>query len=122
MTCANPEVQKIQCNNVDKLNADHDLDQDQFKEIEVDAGILTMDTEGPTSDILRLAPSTSSQPHATLHTPSSMSLISSQWPPRKSIPSAYQQEPVWKFPKNEKTASLKDIAHQFQIFLLSLQP
>ena len=59
MTHTNSEVQTFECSNVDKLNANHDLDQDQLKEIEVDAGTLPVDIEGPTSDILSLVPSTS---------------------------------------------------------------
>jgi len=114
MTCTNSKVQIIQRSDVDELYADHDLDQDRFEEIEVDAGTLPVDTKGPTSGVLSSAPS-ASQLHSALPT---MSSTSSRRPPRKSIPSARRRELVWKSQNNE-TVSLDDIARQFQSFLLT---
>ena len=110
MTRTNSEVQKVQRSDVDELDADHDPDQDRFEEIEVGAGTLSVDTNGPTSDVLSLAPS-APQPHATLPT-------ASRRPPRKSIASARRRELVWKSHKNE-TVSLEDIARQFKSSLLT---
>ena len=109
------EVQKIQRSDVDELDADHDLVQDRFEEI--DAGTLLVDTKGPTSDALGSA-SSAPQLHAALPIASSMSSISSRRPPRKSISSARRRELVWKSQKNE-TVSLEEIARQFQSFLLT---
>jgi hypothetical protein len=109
MTRTNSEVQKIQRSDVDELDADHDLDhQDRFEEIEVDTGTLPMDTNGPRSDILSSAPSTS-QLRAALPT-------APRGPPRKPIASAHRRELVWKSQNNE-TVPLEDIARQFQSFL-----
>ena len=47
------EVQKVQRGNLDELDADHDLDQDRFEEVEGDAGSLLVDTKGSISDVLR---------------------------------------------------------------------
>ncbi|KIM44033.1 hypothetical protein M413DRAFT_373720 [Hebeloma cylindrosporum] len=79
--------------------------------------MLPVDSQGPTPDVSSSAPSTP-RLNAALPTASSISSISSQRPPRKSIPSARRRELVWKSQKNE-AVSLEDIAHQFQSFLLT---
>ena len=110
------EVQKVQRSDPDELDADHDLDQDRFEEIEVDTGAVNVETKGPISDVLSLPPS-ASQPHAALPVTSSMASISSRRPFQKSNPGdARRRELVWRSQKNE-TVSLKEITLQFQSFL-----
>lgn len=111
------EVQKVQRSDLDELDADHDLDQDRFEEIEVDSGMQHVDTNEPISDALSSAPS-APQLHAALPTASSTSSVSPRRPLRKSSGSARRRELVWKSPKNE-TVSLEEIARQFQSFLLT---
>ena len=107
------EVQKVQRNDIDELDADHDLDRNRFEEINDDAGTQLVDAKAPISDVMSSSPSTY-RLHAALPTTSSMSLISSRRPPSPSA----RRELVWKS-KNNETISLEDIAHQFQSFLLT---
>ena len=76
-----------------------------------------MDTKGPISDVLSSTPS-APQLHAAVPDASSMPPISLRRPFRKSSPSARRRELVWRSKKNE-TASLEEIARQFQSFLLT---
>jgi hypothetical protein len=100
MTCTNSQVQRIQRIYIDELDTDHDMDQDRFEELELDAGMLPVDTNydpqinGPTRDVSSPAPSY----------------------PRKSTPRPPRRELVWKSQKHEMF-SLEDIAVQYQGFL-----
>ena len=96
------EVQKVQRNDPDELDADHDLDQDRFEECEFDAGTLPVDAKGSISDVL--TPS-APQLHAALPDASSISR-------RTLSPSARRRELVWRSDGNE-TVSLEEIARQF---------
>jgi hypothetical protein len=106
MTHTNLKVQKVQRSDLDELDADYDLDQDRFEEIEADVGTPLADAEGPIPEVLSSAPSAAS----------SMPSISPRKPLRKSSPC--RRELVWKSQKNE-TLSLEEIARQFQSFLLT---
>ena len=76
-----------------------------------------MDTKGPISDVLSSTLSAPQLP-AALPDASRMSSISSRRPFRKSSLNARRRELVWRSKKNE-TASLEEIARQFQSFLLT---
>jgi hypothetical protein len=96
MTSTNFEVQRIQRNYVDELDASHSSSQDQFELL-----LSAMEIDGLTPDVLNPAPSD----------------IQSRKPPLESNPRAPRRELVWKSQELDMV-SLEDIARQFDGLLL----
>ena len=96
---------------LDELDTEHNLDQDRFEEIQVEAdasaGTLFVDTKGSNLNV-------SSASNMSESSISSRRPLASE--SRKSNPSAHRRELVWRPQKNEKV-SLEEIALQFKRFL-----
>ena len=108
MVFANSSVQKFQCTYVDELDT---MDQDRFKEVELDTGPLPpSQSNDATSNVFSSVPSNPPLPA----TPSTVP--TSQRSPRKPTPTADCRELVWKS-QNYEPVSLEDIARQFQDFM-----